>query len=740
MKKQSSLGKKVIIIAFVIISVILILVMSAFFFIYFSVDLDEKSINTDRSNIKILDNTNDEIETLNSNTYVKYENISNNIINAFIALEDKRFFKHNGVDYIRLGGAIVNNIKAGYFKEGGSTITQQLAKNAQFSSEKTLERKIKELKVAKDIEKKYTKEEIIELYLNHIYFGAGIYGIDSACKNYFNKKPDKIELYEGAILAGIVKNPSKYSPFSNTDAINDRKNLVLKLMHEQGYITSKDYEININRIYKRIDKKLDINTSYYNNTIYEASKLLGITENELLSGGYTIKTYYDKEEQKILFNGLTSRDFSAKSNNGNDCGRSALLCDNTTGGIEGYFSNIDVNLDEFYKQPGSVIKPINIYAPALEKKEIYSCSPFNDEKTSINGYSPDNYANNYLGWITAKEGLSTSSNSLAVQILDKTGIEYSKNVSSQMGLKYANSDKSYAIGLGGLTKGNTTRELTESYMTLANGGYYTKNSFIMSIMDKNGNIIYENNAPKRYVIKDSTAFIVTDMLVNTAKNGTAKALKGLPFDVASKTGTVGYGDTKNNTDAWNVSYTTDNTLCVWYGGINNSYENSVSVTGGGLPTHFAKYVHNNISPLNKNFSAPLSVTRLEIDKKNTLLEGKVLLANDYTPASYKENHYFDINNVPKETSQEFIKMQDINIIIEKNRLFVQHPYTNNYDYKLIQTDKFGNLSVSYEGLINDNNVEFLTSKLKKFGIYEFYIEAYKDKKHIYTTDKKIVFT
>ncbi|MDD4316449.1 MAG: transglycosylase domain-containing protein, partial [Clostridia bacterium] len=215
---------------------------TAFFTVYFSARLDN-TVTYGETAIKVMDNVGEEIPSPSSvRIYIKYDEISPHIINAFVALEDKRFFKHSGIDYIRIGGALINNIKAGYIKEGGSTITQQLAKNTQLSNKKTLQRKIKEAKLARDIERKYSKEEILEIYLNAIYFGNSIYGINEACMRFFNKKPADIELYEAAILAGVVKNPGKNSPLRSPANANQRKNLVLRLMKEQGYIDAFQYE------------------------------------------------------------------------------------------------------------------------------------------------------------------------------------------------------------------------------------------------------------------------------------------------------------------------------------------------------------------------------------------------------------------------------------------------------------------------------------------------------------------
>ena len=215
--KKAVKGKKLLLICFFVLLAVAIIAATVFASIYFSVKLDAEAVIAERAQVVFYDSSGKITEYSTLSRYVKYEDIGTDIINSFVALEDKRFFNHHGVDYYRTAGALVKNIKAGGYKEGGSTITQQLAKNTMLSSEKTIVRKIKEMKLAKDIEKNYSKEEILEMYLNAIYFGNGVYGIDSACKYYFDKKPSEVGIAESAILAGIVKSPQNYSPVNNPE-------------------------------------------------------------------------------------------------------------------------------------------------------------------------------------------------------------------------------------------------------------------------------------------------------------------------------------------------------------------------------------------------------------------------------------------------------------------------------------------------------------------------------------------
>lgn len=291
---------------FVLLAVAII-AATVFASIYFSVKLDAEAVIAERAQVVFYDSSGKITEYSTLSRYVKYEDIGTDIINSFVALEDKRFFNHHGVDYYRTAGALVKNIKAGGYKEGGSTITQQLAKNTMLSSEKTIVRKIKEMKLAKDIEKNYSKEEILEMYLNAIYFGNGVYGIDSACKYYFDKKPSEVGIAESAILAGIVKSPQNYSPVNNPEKAKERMNLVLKLMYEQDYISETEYEQAKNYVY--IKPENDDYSPYFGNVIsrfrrtrYKRNRTYQVSIQNLyvLRPCHTGKTDFPYIERRIL--------------------------------------------------------------------------------------------------------------------------------------------------------------------------------------------------------------------------------------------------------------------------------------------------------------------------------------------------------------------------------------------------------------------------------------------------------
>ncbi len=682
------LNKRKLLKVFSISLIFVILIMTTVIFcIYYSVEINHNNINKTDGRILIYDSTGNQIDLPSLNTYVRYDDISNNIINAFIALEDKRFFQHKGIDYIRVFGALKNNIKHGYIKEGGSTITQQLAKNTQLNNKKTMQRKIREAKLASDLEKLYSKEEILEMYLNAIYFGNGIYGINQACWQFFNKKPCQIEIFEAAILAGIVKNPSRNSPLHHPENSRQRSHLVLRLMKEQGFINVDEFNESVTKEYVSIEKvsKQEYLTPYYNVVISQASKILGVSEKVLKGRGIKIETYLDRDTQNLAHKAFVSKEFQHKKDD-TLTDYSILVLDNHTGGAKSYYASHNYCPYKLRRQPGSALKPILVYAPALEQNYITPASLYSDKKTNFGNYSPSNHLNNYQGTIDIRRAVIDSSNVIAVKVLEETGIDTSKNIASKMGINFDNEDKYLSLALGAMRRGVTSIELSQAYMCLANNGMQTEPVFIKCIRDMHDNILYQHVPFFRSAINANASYLMTDMLLETAKRGTAKKLSNLGFQVAAKTGTVGENTNKLNSDAWNLSYTKDNTICIWYGNLKNDKTNDFSVTGGTLPTLLARYMHQNTLNVPSNFDIPDGIIELNVDKIAIKELNKVMLATQNTPREYIKREVFNIANCPKEYSPFFI-MPNTNLKIEYNEnsmskiTFTTQPF---FKYKIIK--------------------------------------------------------
>ena len=629
-------AKKIVkITSLVLLFIVFFIILSVGFYAFSVVNgikLDKNALehsNTKKVVINDIKGKNmDYFSSIKSN--VSYEKISPYTIYAFVSLEDKRFYEHNGIDFKRILGASFNNLKAGYFKEGGSTITQQLAKNSLLTQEKTIERKLKEAKLALEIEKTYSKEEILTKYLNTIYFGHSLYGIGDACKRLFNKEPIDISLGESAILAGIVKNPLKNSPLNSIDNAIARRNLVLKLMLNQGYIDESQYESAINENYEipTLDETHNKNIPYTQVVISESARLLGLSEREIITGGYIISTYFDENAQKSLDFAFYNKDLEVIG-----ADKTYMLVNNASGGICAYISSINYSPHDFRRQSASTIKPIISYAPAFEQGLIIPDSPILDEKCEINGYSPNNYRNTYLGWTTIKESLATSSNACSIKLMNLVGNEYAFQTARNFGLTFDKKD-GLASALGGTTYGHTMPELLTAYTTIANGGTKKDLSFIKAIYDDKGNCLYTHKSNEKRIISEETAYFLTDSLIGCAKSGTAKKLGVLGTQIASKTGTN--GDDKGNFDAWNISFTTTHTLGVWYGSKDYKKPLNLSVSGGSYPTIGAKCVHSNMDKP-KDFTIPHTIDYIEIDKYCYENNHILMLANENTPIEYKKS-------------------------------------------------------------------------------------------------------
>ena len=547
----------------------------------FEADLDEAKLPSAVGSVCVLDANGDAIPNDN---YAKLSEISENIQNAFIAVEDKRFYSHHGIDPLRIAGAIKENVRTHRFSQGASTITCQLVKNTLLDPDKTLKRKVKEAILARKLERKYTKSEILEMYLNVLYFGKGVYGIKNASRTIFGKEPSEIGEYEAACLAATVKNPSAYSPLIDANKNIERAKIVLSLMREQGLTdranpsSEPDIIINCNNFNNNYCN------SYTNSVLFEAQKLLKINKADLKNKGYIIHSYFDPNAQKAIDFALSSN-IEAFCEDGSPAEKEILLADNKTRGVVAYGSTAkSATAFSEPRQPGSAIKPF-IYAAAIAEGQLLPDTPILDEKTAFGSYTPSNYSDAYLGWTDAKTALAKSSNVAAVKILRELGVENAYRFLEKCGFSLSENDLNLALALGGTTYGSKITELCEAYQTLANEGRRKELHFIKKITDKNGNTIYADRSLPDSVMPESVAYLTTTMLRSAVKIGTASQLSYLDFDVAAKTGTVARG--QGNSDAWIAGYTTAHTFAIRYGAPSGKTLQN-NVTGGNQAAKTAR--------------------------------------------------------------------------------------------------------------------------------------------------------
>ena len=565
---------------------------------------------------------------------VKTEDVNPYTLNAFVAIEDKRFYEHDGVDVRAFFRAFFNNLKSFSFKEGGSTISQQLIKNTHLTNEKTLKRKMLEIKLAKELEKKYSKDEILEKYINTIYFGNGCYGISDACEFYFDKSPKDLSVNESAILAAIVRSPSVYSQKNNEEKCFERKNLVLKAMLKQKYITRDQYDA-------AIIEKVNLNVKYEikgkNFKYYLSQEVENIIKNYPYSHKkLKVYTSFDPKLQEIIENNLFS--------DGISCDKTVAALDKD-GLVLAYFSTVG----EMERRLGSVIKPVLIYAPAIETGSVYACTKIKDEQTSIDGYTVTNFSDKYYGDVSVRFSLAKSLNSCAVKIFNGTGIKRCLDYAEKCGLNVSDEDANLSSALGNTLQGSTLLSTANAYRTFINEGNYGKYCFINLIIDENGKTVYKKSDVKSKVFSNATAEIMNDMLESVVKEGTAKALYS-DIPLCAKTGTV--GNENGNTDAYTMSYNPEIVLGVWYGNDDSAYMPN-SVTGGNAPCKLSariwkEYYSGKTAP---DFKANTDSIKVFIDKEE-YENGRIVLADENTPRRYTVKEIFKKTDLDKLRSTE----------------------------------------------------------------------------------------
>lgn len=603
---------------------------------------------------------------------------------AFIATEDKRFYQHGGFDLKRIARAFLNNAKAKTFKEGASTISQQLIKNTHLTQEKTIKRKLREWKLTSALERKYSKNQILEKYLNTIYFGHNCFGISAAAQFYFDKTPSELSLSESAILAGLVKSPNNYSPFRNPERCTRRRDTVLTLMQKNGFIDETAYK-------NAVNAPLPTPSSHATDAGYARFVFDELTEiaektNFPSNGKIEIFTYLDQDLQDNLEN-------IAKET---DCDKILLVLDEKTHGFKGCVASVK----NIRRLPASLIKPLLVYAPAIEENLLSPATAILDEKINYNGYAPENYGGKTYGYVSARECVEKSLNIPAVKVLQSLGVAKGVAYLEKLGLPLEKEDESLALALGGMKNGFTLKELLSAYSVFPSGKIQPC-GFISKIKI-NGATVYEKGRTAKRVFGEDSAYLMTDMLRTTAKNGTAKKLRGLPFDIAAKTGTV--GTSQGNTDAYALSFTSNDYVGVWLGNADNRF---ISHTGGGLPCSLLYKIHQRLyenyqqnGVCISSFQQPKNVREVKLDKPCYYDRHTIALADELSPAEYTFTELFKNSAIPlnKSTSFSFPTLLSPQIKLVNNQvqiLFDKRSPTY-YEYEIDRYDYVTHTTI-YQG-------------------------------------------
>ena len=532
--------------------------------------------------------------------WISIEDIPQNVINSFVAIEDKRFYQHNGVDWKRTIKAIFNY----FFKfenknYGGSSITQQLVKNITGKNDTTIKRKIDEIIKAIHLETNASKDEILEYYLNIVYLGENCYGVSTASEVYFDKKVEELTLKECAMLASIVKGPSIYNPNNNLENNEKRSILVLDAMKEQKYINEDEYllakneKVEINQNINNVSHS-GIYSWFTESLLSQVSKDLATKHNiteenakkEILNGGYKIYSTINPEIQKSLEKIYENYHLYLQMQNGKYPESACVVIDPknsdvlaSVGGIGQKKSNLIFNrATDAKRPPGSVLKPLAVYGPALDMKLINYATVFDDTPLILkNNYWPRNSPNKYRGLVPVYYAIEHSINTVSVKALKKLGIKQSQGYLDKLMISYDREKDSNdsSLALGQLTNGETLLSITNAYSVFANEGKLSSPKTYLYVTDYTGNVILNKEDDERGVISKETAFIMSKMLEGVVANGTARNLSCTNLvKVAGKTGT-----SSNNEDKWFVGYTNDYVV-----GVRVGYDNPKPIYGSLNPS------------------------------------------------------------------------------------------------------------------------------------------------------------
>lgn len=576
---------------------------------------------------------------------------------AFLAAEDLRFYTHRGVDVVRIFGALRSNLKSGSFAEGASTITQQLAKLTHLSNEKTIRRKLEEIWLALQIEQAYSKDEILEMYLNTVYFGRGAYGIQAAARAYFGVDAGELTLAQSASLAATIKAPSAYAPSSSPGANRTRRLYILATMLENGMITQQEHDEAAQESVWVLaqQEETQVDSWYADEALRESRQLLGLTADEVLSGGFSIYTACRPAIQQAADSAFADSSlFPANAKDGTPVQGAMAVIDTDSGAIVAMVGGRDYAVrrglnraTQMRRQPGSALKPLAVYGPALELGYT-TASVLLDEKTDFGGYTPRNAGDRYYGRVTIRTALRNSLNTTAVRLLEEIGIDNGVKYLNRFGIPTEDSDRNLSLALGSMTYGVTPVELAAAYVPYANGGVYHEPYCVEKIVSADGRVLFERADSARRVTSEQNAYLMTSLLQSVVSNGTGTRLLSAGTPVAGKTGTVSM--TGGNRDIWMAAYTPELSVAVWMGFDQTDASHKIpnGTTGGrntaSLAAAFLKQVYSGRDK--PEFTVPDGIVWLTIDKQALITRGSVVLASDSTPRDYRLSEVFAASNRP----------------------------------------------------------------------------------------------
>lgn len=526
-------------------------------------------------------------------TSVDIEEVPEHVQDAFVAIEDRRFYNHSGVDFKSVSRAVYRDLLSMKKVQGASTITQQLAKNISLENDKTWLRKTKEVMAAIYLERHFSKKKILELYMNQMYFGHGVYGVEEASQLFFSKPVSELTVSEGALLAGLAKSPTIYSPIDHPDKALERRNVVLDAMSGMKAISTdtrlkeqgKTLGLNIQE--EETTTEMD---SYIDMVMKEAADKHQLPIRELQRGGYRIVANVDETAQKASYQSFQDDDYFPGNTDGVE--GAFVMMDHETGRVVAVqggrnYALGDLNRATIKRQPGSALKPVAVYGPAFMTDDFQPYSMIPDQEMDIDGYSVRNVDGEYADAVSIYEAVQDSKNAPAVWLLHAIGIDNGKTYMDEMGLTIP--DKGLAIALGGLEEGLTPFDMAKAYSSFANMGKAVEPHTIQKIYDRDNEVIAKGSTDTSDIFNPQVAWDMTKILSNVVENGTAQA-GDYSKALAGKTGTTEHpyvdGQAK---DAWFVGYTPQYVTTLWMG-YDQTDKDHYLTEGSSYPTALTKHI------------------------------------------------------------------------------------------------------------------------------------------------------
>ncbi|UOQ85848.1 transglycosylase domain-containing protein [Gracilibacillus salinarum] len=661
-------------------------------------DIDAELLS-DPASTNLLDVNGDVFAKLGSEkrTKISYDDIPQQLEDAILATEDVRFFSHIGIDFRRIGAAVIANFKNGFGSQGASTITQQVVKGSFLTNDKKLKRKVQEQWLALKLDSQYSKEEILEMYVNKIYYGSSAYGVATAAEVYFGKTDlSELTLAESAILAGLPQRPSAYDPFVNPELTKERMNTVLNLMVQHNKISEQEAEEarNVNIEELLTDKKKDY--VKYEGFIQQVRKeVQEKTGADIYKDGLTVHTTLDpnaQEQVELLLSDSEDNPIPFSKDPELQAGLSVV--DTKTGAIRAIGGGRNRENDGWNyaidgdgRQGGSVMKPVMAYGPAIENLQWSTYQQLNnDQPYPIEGTDKviRNWNGSYNGWVSARYALEQSLNVPAVKTFAEVGTSAAKEFAEGLGLTFQN-NLTITDAIGGTANGVTSLQMAGAYSAFGNEGIYHEPYAVKKIEysdDRSEELVSE----AQVAMADSTAYMVTDMLKSVVQEGTGTAANISGLDMAGKTGT-----TNDDTNSWFVGYTTNYTVSVWTG-----YPNPAEIQETGIAKQLFKETMSYISEgvETKDFTKPDSVVEVQIEKGSNPAK----LPSDYTPNSNITTELFVKGTEPSSVSEKFDKLDPV-ANLSANYDKENDTITANWEYD--EDDVQFKVSAGTDGSLND---------------------------------------